>query len=52
MVCWCGPCTICQNAAQIGSMDQAFSPFFPKVKPITVQPISEDSGADSGTDSD
>lgn len=36
---WCGPCTTCQDAAQLGSMNPAYSVISGKVQPITDQPL-------------
>ena len=36
---WCGPCTTCQDAAQLGSMNPAYSVLSGQVQPITDQPL-------------
>ena len=36
---WCGPCTVCQEAAQLGSMNAAYSSINGQVQPITEQPL-------------
>lgn len=43
-VFWCTPCTVCQESAQVGSMDDVCYPLVPQVNQIqpqtvTVQPV-------------